>query len=123
MNIKIKILLLNMVFSWAVCSGNAQTAIIMRQGVVVSRALSGHVNVGITKVPAKGVTVELCSSDWQMVLASTKTDDHGYFSLKKPAGKLFYIRLSSPGINPFQLRVRIKKHASRDLTIHLSVAT
>jgi hypothetical protein len=55
MNIKIKILLLGMVFSWAVCSGNAQTAIMMQQGVVVSRALSGHVNVGITKVPAKGV--------------------------------------------------------------------
>jgi hypothetical protein len=54
-------LLLGIVLSWGVCSGNAQTAIIMQQGVVVSRALSGHVDVGIAKVPAKNVTVELCS--------------------------------------------------------------
>jgi len=31
-----------------------------------------HVNIGLEKVAGKGVTVELCSPDWKMVLASTK---------------------------------------------------
>jgi hypothetical protein len=57
------------------------------------------------------------------VIASANTDDHGYFSLAKPAvGKLFYIRLSAPGINPYQLRVRIKKNGPPELIIHLSIA-
>jgi hypothetical protein len=82
------------------------------------------VNVGMAQEPAKGVTVELCSPDWQTVIASAKTDDHGYFALEKPAtGKLFYIRLSAPGINPFQLRVRIQKHGPPELTIHVNIAT
>jgi hypothetical protein len=110
-------------FSLGVCSGLAQTTLITQEGVVLTRSLSGHVNVGLEKVPAKGVTVELRSSDWRTVLASTRTDDNGYFSLKKPPGKLLNIRLSAPGLNPFQLQVRISKHATRDLTIHLSVAT
>jgi hypothetical protein len=117
------LLFLAAVLSLPVCSGRSQTALISQEGTVVSRALSGHVDVGITRLPAKNVTVELCSSDWQTVLASTKTDDNGHFSLGKPAGKLFYIRVSSPGINPFQLRVRIKKGAPQDLAIHLSIAT
>jgi hypothetical protein len=91
--------------------------------MVVSRTLSGHANIGLAKEVAKGITVELCSSDWKTVLASTKTSDSGYFSLEKPPGNLFYLRFSSPGVNPFQLRVRINKHAAHDLTIHLSIAT
>jgi hypothetical protein len=62
-----------------------------------------------------GVTVELCSPDWKTVLAATKTDDAGYFSLEKSPGKLFYLRFSSPEVNPFQVRVRISKHAAHDL--------
>jgi hypothetical protein len=104
--------------------GHTQTALIVQQKVSVSQALSGHVNAGLAPEPAKGVTVELCSPDWQTVIASAKTDDRGYFSLEKPAtGKLFYIRLSAPGINPYRLRVRIQKHGPPELTIHLSIAT
>jgi hypothetical protein len=104
--------------------GHAQATLIVQEKVSVSQALAGHVNVGMAHEPAKGVTVELCSPDWQTVIASAKTDDHGYFSLEKPAaGKLFYIRLSAPGINPYQLRVRIRKQGPPELTIHLSIAT
>ena len=86
--------------------------------------LAGHAEVGGTTAPANVVTVELCSSNWKTVLASTKTDEKGYFSLEKPAtGKLFYIRLSAPGLDIYQLRVRIEKHAAPELTIHLSNAT
>jgi hypothetical protein len=75
-------------------------------------------------VPANDVTVELCNSDWKSVLDSTKTNEKGYFSLERPAtGKLFYIRFSAPGMNIYQLRVRIEKHAAPELTIHLSNAT
>ncbi|MGH9707147.1 MAG: hypothetical protein ACRD5R_10365 [Candidatus Acidiferrales bacterium] len=104
--------------------GHAQTALIVQQKVSISQALAGHVNVGTAQEPVKGVTVELCRPDWKTMIASAKTDDHGYFSLERPAtGKLFYIRLSAPGINPYRLRVRIQKHGPPELTIHLSIAT
>jgi RHS repeat-associated protein len=66
----------------------------------------------------------LCSSDGKTVLASTKTDEKGAFSLTKPvSGKLFYLRVSASGMDIYELRVRIDKHAADDLTIRLSVAT
>lgn len=105
-------------------AGRAQTTVIVQEGVSVSRALAGHADIGITKVPADGITVELCSPDWQTALASTKTDKNGYFTLEKPkSGDLFYVRLSAPGVNPYLLRVRIKKHGAKELLIHLSNAT
>src|SRR6266700_4115809 len=94
----------------------AQYILIEQKRVEVSRSLSGHVNVGMES-PAENVTVELRSPDWNKVLASTKTDKVGYFSFGNVPGELFYVHFSSPGINPFQLRVRIKKSAKRDLTI------
>lgn len=97
---------------------------IVQQEISVSRALTDHVLVKGTDAPAGGVTVELCSSGWKAVLASTKTDEKGHFSLEKPAsGKLFYLRVSAPGMDIYELRVRIDKHAADDLTIRLSVAT
>ena len=97
---------------------------VMQKKISVSRALAGHVLVRGTDEPASGVTVELCSSDWKTVITSTKTDEKGHFSLERPAtGKLFYIRVSAPGMDIYELRVRIDKRATQELTIHLSVAT
>jgi 5-hydroxyisourate hydrolase-like protein (transthyretin family) len=103
----------------------AHSTQLVEQGwISVSRALAGHVLVVVSDKPANSMTVELCSSDWKTVLASTKTDEKGYFSLEQPAsGKLFYIRVLAPGMDIYELRVRIKKHAAQELTIHLSVAT
>ena len=116
--------LLGIVFFFSVAlSGLAQSTIVVQEDVIFSRSLSGHINVGLEKVAGKGITVELCSSDWKTVLASTKSDNHGYFSFQKPPGELFNMRLSSPGVNPLQLRVRVNRRAAHDLTIHLSVAT
>ncbi len=108
---------------WVVWSAQAQTQLVVQEGVVVSRSLSGHVNVGLEKVAGKGVTVELCSPDWKTVLASAKSDETGYFSLEEPPGKLFHLRFSAPGVNPLQVKVRLNKHAVHDLSIHLSIAT
>jgi hypothetical protein len=106
------------------CATGYSTMVVVQKEVSISRSLAGHVYVRGTNSPASGVTVELCGSGWKTVLTSTKTDEKGYFSLKKPrAGKLFYIRLSAPGMDIYQLRVRINKHAAQDLTVHLSVAT
>ena len=97
---------------------------VMQKKISVSRALAGHVLVRGTDEPASGVTVELCSSDWKTVITSTKTDEKGHFSLERPAtGKLFYIRVSAPGMDIYELRVRIDKHATQELMIHLTVAT
>jgi hypothetical protein len=108
----------------ATAAGNAQTTVFIQEKVSISRVLAGHVDIGITKVPAEGITVELCSSDWKTVLASTKTDANGHFFLEKPkSGEMFYVRLSAPGVNPYQLRVQLKKHGPQELKIHLSNAT
>jgi hypothetical protein len=100
------------------------TELVMQKKISVSRALAGRVLFGGMDEPVDGVTVELRSSDWNNVLASTKTDAKGDFSLEPPKWeKLFYIRVSAPGMNIYQLRVRIKKRAKQELTIHLSNAT
>jgi hypothetical protein len=118
-----RLLTLGLVLFLAVGTGHSTMTVVQKQ-ISVSRKLAGHAEIGGTNVPANGVTVELCSSNWKTILASTKTDERGYFSLDKSAtGKLFYIRLSGPGLDIYQLRVRIEKHATPEVTIHLSSAT
>ena len=99
------------------------TELVTQKEISVSRALAGHVLVWGTE-PVSGVTVELCSAHWKKVFRSTKTDEKGHFSLEPlETGKLFYIPVSAPGMNIYELRVRINKHSAQELTIHLSVAT
>jgi hypothetical protein len=118
-----RFVMLALVLLLAVGTGYS-TERVMQKKISVSRALAGHVLVRGTDEPVRGATVELCSPDWQTVVASAKTDEQGHFSLEQPAkGKLFYIRVSAPGMDIYELRVRINKHATQELTIHLSVAT
>jgi hypothetical protein len=100
------------------------TEVVTQKEISVSHSLAGHVLVWGTDEPVSGATVELYSSDWKTVLASTKTDKQGHFSLEQqPAtGKLFYVRVSAPGMNIYELRVRIKKQVPQELKIPLSVA-
>jgi hypothetical protein len=118
-----RLLTLGLLFALAV--DTAQSTTVIEQGEVsVSRRLAGHADVSGTNVPASGVRVELCSSHWKTVLVSTTTDESGYFSFEQPStGELFYLRLSAPGMDIYQLRVRVKKHAASELTVHLIVAT
>jgi hypothetical protein len=102
----------------------AQTTVIVQKEVAVSRILAGHVDIGIIKAPAENITVEVRNSNKGMALASAKTDAKGYFHVDTPkSGGLFYLRLSAPGVNPYELRVRIKKNGPPELQIHLSNAT
>lgn len=123
MRISRQLVFLGIVFLLGVPTGHATTLVILKE-ISVSRTLAGRVLVAGTDELADGVTVELCSSDWKTVFTSTKTDQKGHFSLEPRAtGKLFYIRVSAPGMDIYELRVRIDKHATQELTIHLSVAT
>lgn len=123
MRIPKQLVFLALVLFRAVPTGHATTLVVQKE-ISVSSALIGHVLVRGTDEPANGVTVELCSADWKTVLKSTKTDEKGHFELEQPAtGKLFYIRVSAPGMDIFELRVRIKKQAPKELTIRLSIAT
>jgi hypothetical protein len=100
------------------------TILIEQKKISFVRVLAGHVVVLGTDAPASGVAVDVCSADWKTVLASTKTDEKGYFSLgRQTSGKLLYLRLWSPGMDIYQLRVLIEKHAAHELRIRLSVAT
>jgi hypothetical protein len=108
---------------WAACSAQGQTQIFVQEGTLDSRSLSGHVKGGSEETAVKDVVVELCTPDWKSVLASTKTDDAGYFYFKKLAGRLFYLRFFAPGFHQLESKVRINKHATHDLIVHLTVAT
>jgi len=116
-----RLLVAGLVFS-ATCAHATQT--VEQKWVSVSHSLAGQVVVLGTEEPASGVTVELRSPGWKEVIASVKTDNEGHFSFA-PVGKseLFYMRVSAPGMDIYQLRVRVDKHSGQELNIHLSVAT
>ena len=117
----IKLLMLGLALVTLCCNA---TELVVQKKISVSRALAGQVTLGGTGEPANGVTVDLCSPDWKTVVISTKTDDQGHFSLERAGtAKLFFLRVSAPGMNIYQLRVRIDKHAGQELSIRLSVAT
>jgi len=104
-------------------AGHAQATVFVEAKVADSRVLAGHVDIGVVKTPAADITVELRSSDGSTVLASTKTDANGYFHLDPPKSRgPLHLRLSAPGVNPYELRVRIKKNGPAELQIHLSNA-
>ena len=118
-----RLVLLILVVFFAMTTGHSTTLVVQKE-ISISRVLAGHVLVRGTDEAVNSATVELCSSDWRTVLTSGKTDGKGRFSLRQPAmEKLFYIRVSAPGMDIYELRVRISKQGAQELTIHLSVAT
>jgi hypothetical protein len=100
------------------------TIVIEQKKISVSQTLSGYVVVRGTEQPMDGATVEICEPGWKTVLASTKTNQAGYFSLENRGLKgVVYIRVSAPNMDIYQLRVRIQKNASPNIRVLLSVAT
>ena len=91
----------------------------------VSRSLAGRVILRTEGRPAAGVTVELCGSGWKQVLASTKTDRMGHFSFEpviksKLKSRLYFLRVSAPGLNSYQLSVRLDRHSKKELIIPIA---
>ena len=104
-------------------SSRAQVTVIVQEKVSGSRVLAGHVDIGIAKVPAEGISVEARRPDGT-VLAATKTDATGFFRLDSPkASGLIHLRLSAPGVSLYELRVGITKGGPTELRIHMSNAT
>lgn len=102
----------------------AQYVTVYQSEVSVVPKLAGRVVGGIDNVAVADARVELRSSDWKTVLKTAKADANGDFSFGAGSiGKLFYIQVSSPGFDPYQLRVRISQHAKSKLVIHLVIAT
>ena len=109
--------------AWAVPSARAQVTVIVQEKVSVCRVLAGHVDIGDVKVPAEGIAVEARRPDGT-VLAVAKTDARGFFRMDPPKGSgLIHLRLSAPGVNPYELRVKISKSGQPELRIHMSNAT
>lgn len=118
-----QIVLLGIVLLFAVGVGHSTMRVVQKE-ISVSPALAGHAYVRGTNAPAADIEVDLCSPDWKTVIASTTTDKKGYFSLETPKiGDVFYIRMSAPGMDIYELRVRISRHSTKELTVFLSVAT
>jgi len=96
--------------------------VIVQEKVSVSRVLAGHVDIGVAMVPAEGISVEARRPDGT-VLALTKTDANGFFHMDSPkASGPIHLRLSAPGVNPYELRVKISRRGQTELRIHMSNA-
>ena len=101
-----------MLFVFLIARQGYPTMLVMQKDISVSRALNGRVLVPRSEEPVGEATIELCSSDWKTVIASTKTDVTGRFTFEqRTRSKLYYIRVSAPGMDIYQLRVHIDKHA------------
>jgi Carboxypeptidase regulatory-like domain len=89
----------------------------------VVQQLAGTV-IDTAESPIANARVEVCEAHWRNCTKSTVTNRRGEFSfsaLKK--AQLFYLRLSSPGFNPLEVKVKINRRAKRKLALHMTVAT
>lgn len=91
---------------------------------MLSRTLSGTVQLGDSPEGVKGVLFEWCTTDWKTVKASTRTDEKGRFSFTKASRKeLHYLRFSFPGVHTLQVKVKIIRSGPKELTVRLEFAT
>lgn len=107
-------LVIALVISCCSVPGNSQIEI-LHEKPFKAQSLSGVVRLGPPPgVVADGVLVEECSSDWKTVMASTRTDGNGHFSLANSKSKgLHYLRLSGHDLQRTCVKVRISKLAHK----------
>jgi hypothetical protein len=132
-----------------VLSARAQVALIEFAHPFHARHLAGVV-VDSTGAPVSGVVVEDCvqtfiqarasveadtsifekrmildcHSEPEHILASTKTDAHGYFEFpRSKMGTTHYLFVYCPGWDPMQMIVKLRRYVKRNLKIQLHIAT
>jgi len=86
----------------------------------VVRHLEGTVVDG-AGAPVAGVSVEVCDPGWKNCRTSTRTDEHGSFSLSsEPKQKIHYLLFSAPLFDS----IRVKIHFfGGTLNLRMLVAT
>jgi len=72
----------------------------------------------------KGVLVEDCTAEWKQVLATTSTDEHGYFRFPgRSKSGMHYLRFSGFNLKTQKMRVKITPKGREELSIILRNAT
>lgn len=70
------------------------------------------------------VKVEICKAHWADCFVSTMTKVGGEFSFPSERGAaIYYLRLSCPGFDPLEVKVRLRTFAPKQLKLRMNVAT
>ncbi len=105
-------------------SAYCQNAVMVQQEVLISQALSGHVQLGAVRSGLRNVLIEVCDAEWKKSIASTTTDIDGAFSFPAlKSKKTYHLRLSMPGANTLLVKVKIKSSGPKELSLSLTPAT
>lgn len=105
-------------------AANAQATIFVQERILSARSLEGYAYIGIDGLPAEGITVTVCSPDWIEPMETVRTGPSGYFRFETGhKDGLYYLKLSAPGVNTYQLRVRLNHRKKSLIKIALSNAT
>jgi hypothetical protein len=74
--------------------------------------------------PMVGVQVEEFSSDWNTALRSTKTDQHGRFTMTAIKGRhMYFLQFSFRNCNPIRLRVKVDAKHGKELQVKMVNST
>jgi hypothetical protein len=104
----------------AVCNANEST--VEYAGIQEARTLAGQI-CDAAGAPITGVAVEEMSDDWSKVMQQTTTDSQGRWSLPELRGRrTHYIRFLKPAFHPVQIRVRLRRSATKPLDFELPVS-
>lgn len=74
--------------------------------------------------PVANVHVQVCAPDWKNCGETATTNPNGEFSIPSlTAKRLYYLRLSAPGFNPLEVKIRTSRFGKDNLVLHMYVAT
>ena len=100
--------------------GQAQT--VQYEKVFKAKRLTGKV-LDPAGNSIRDVFVQVCDKHWTNCSTSTNTNEDGNFSFSSFTEKrLYHMRLSSPGLNPLEVRVKTG-HAGKELILRMEIAT
>jgi hypothetical protein len=102
---------------------SAQYQVVEIADVQFVKSLSGVVQDPAGS-PMESVLVQEFSPDWRTVLRTSKTDNHGRFSLAPLQGrKIYCLQLSTSGFDPLRVRVQVDRKHGTSLKVKLVIGT